>query len=153
MGKGALVMGFLPALVAGLLMGYFLNAYPDAGSGRVGDKVEQVEYDSPIMEALDKFLLPAFFIVMILFALKAIFNIGLLGLVSALLGYAGMLMIMSGVEFFGFMYLLFGGMLCRLIYLFSRYLQALSFSGGASFLRYAAEAVLPWFRGLIPLSL
>jgi hypothetical protein len=112
MGKGALVMGFLPALVAGLLMGYFLNAYPEAGSGRVGDKVEQVEYDSPIMEALDKFLLPAFFIVMILFSLKAIFNIGLLGLISALLGYAGMLMIMSGAEFFGILYLLFGGMLC-----------------------------------------
>ncbi|MFZ2455822.1 MAG: hypothetical protein WAX07_05045 [Candidatus Altiarchaeia archaeon] len=112
MGKGALVTGFLPALVAGLLMGYFLNAYPDAGSGRVGDKVEKVEYDNPLLEALDKFLLPAFFIGMILFALKALFNIGLLGLISALLGYTGMIMMMSGAEFFGFMYLLFGGMLC-----------------------------------------
>jgi len=49
---------------------------------------------------------------MILFALKALFNIGLLGLISALLGYTGMIMMMSGAEFFGFMYLLFGGMLC-----------------------------------------
>jgi hypothetical protein len=112
MGKGTLVMGFLPALVAGLLMGYFLNAYPDASSGRVGDKIEKVEYSNPVMEILDKFLLPAFFILMILFALKAIFNIGLLGLISALLGYAGMIMIMSGAEFFGFLYLLFGGILC-----------------------------------------
>ena len=112
MGKNALVMGFLPALVAGLLMGYFLNAFPNAGDGTLGDPDEAKEYSSPLLQVLDKVLLPALFILMILMALRILFQIGILGLLSALLGYAGMLMIMSGVEFFGFLYLLFGGTLC-----------------------------------------
>lgn len=112
MGKNALVMGFLPSLVAGLLIGYFLNAYPDAAGGNVGGNVTKVEYSSSMMEELDKFLLPVLFIVMILSALRIIFNLGALGLISSLLGYAGMVMIMSGAEFFGFLYLFLGGVLC-----------------------------------------
>ncbi len=112
MGKSALFMAFLPALIAGLLMGYFLSAYPDAASGKHGSKVQKAEYSNPLMEGLDDFLVPVFFIFMILFALKLIFRISLMGLVSALMGYAGMIIIMSGSGFFGLLFLVFGGMLC-----------------------------------------
>ena len=112
MSRSALLLGFIPALVAGLLMGSFLNAYPSDASGRTGYDIPKAEYSSAWMEGLDNLLLPAFFIFMILLMLKLIFNIRFVGLFSALLGYAGMIMLMTGEEFYGFLYLFFGGILC-----------------------------------------
>ncbi len=112
MGKGALLLGFFPALVAGLLMSSFMSLYPGIGSGRVSSDVPKAEHSSTWMEGLDDFLLPVFFIFMILFAVRLLFNIGFLGLFSSLVGYVGIIIIVSSGDFFGFLYLFFGGMLC-----------------------------------------
>jgi len=112
MGKNAFVMGFLPALTAGLLMGYLLNAYPGAMDGKAGSDVKNVGYSDSALEESGDVLLPVVFILMILAALRFIFNLGALGLLSSLLGYAGMLMVMSSAWFFGFLYMFLGGTLC-----------------------------------------
>jgi hypothetical protein len=112
MGRRALFLAFLPALVAGLFMGFFLSAYPSAASGKMGYKARDVEYSSPLMGVLDEFLVPVFFIFMVLFAMKLVFQIRFLGLVSALMGYSGMVLIMSGSGLLGLLFLVFGGIIC-----------------------------------------
>jgi len=122
MGQRALFICFIPAVIAGLFMGLFINYFPDFASwkgsgvnasvnGTNATKQLGSELNAVFTEDSSDWLIALVFIVMILGVLRVAFGVRWMYLVSALFSYMGMILLVSGTAFIGLMYLFFGGFL------------------------------------------
>ncbi len=119
MGKRALFICFIPAVIAGLFMGLFINYFPTIVSWNGGvnasagdaNSTKQAGGELNTLLAGDNgsWLIAFVFILMILAVLRIVFGVKLAYLVSALFSYMGMVLIVGGPSFIGWMYLFFGG--------------------------------------------